>query len=67
MNMLDNNPGGRSFHLNKSSGKLMGVCSGIADYFGWDPMLVRIGWVLGTVFLAGSLVIVYVAIGLIAD
>ena len=67
MNMLDNNGAGRSFRLNKSSGKFMGVCSGIADYFGWDPMLVRIGWVLGTVFLAGSLVIVYLAIGLIAD
>jgi len=24
--------------------KLFGVCSGIADYFGWDPTLVRIGF-----------------------
>ena len=24
--------------------KLFGVCSGIADYFGWDPTLVRLGF-----------------------
>ena len=24
--------------------KLFGVCSGIADYFGWDPTLVRVGF-----------------------
>ena len=23
-----------------------GVCAGIADYFGWDPTLVRIGYIL---------------------
>jgi phage shock protein PspC (stress-responsive transcriptional regulator) len=24
--------------------KLFGVCSGIADYFDWDPTIVRIGF-----------------------
>lgn len=24
--------------------KLFGVCGGIADYFGWDPTIVRIGF-----------------------
>lgn len=24
--------------------KLFGVCSGIAEYFGWDPTIVRIGF-----------------------
>ena len=55
------------FHLDKSNGKFMGVCSGIATSFGWDVNLVRIGFVLGTVFGFGSLIIVYLAIGLIAD
>ena len=32
--------------------KIAGVCSGIADYFGWDPTLVRLGWVIFT--LAGG-------------
>jgi phage shock protein C len=32
--------------------KVAGVCSGIADYFGWDPTLVRLVWVIFT--LAGG-------------
>ena len=36
---------------------LAGVCGGVADYFGIDPTLVRLGWVLfcalgGSGFLA---------------
>ena len=30
-----------------------GVCAGIAEYFGWDPTWVRLGWVLFTL-LGGS-------------
>ena len=26
-----------------------GVCAGIADYFGWDPTLLRIVYVLATI------------------
>lgn len=55
------------FRLNKQRGKLMGVSAGMADYFGWDVMLVRIAWVIGTLAGFGSLILVYLAIGLIAD
>jgi phage shock protein C len=55
------------FYLDKRNGKFMGVCAGIADYFGWDVTLVRIGFVLGTVLGSGSGFIAYLAIGLIAD
>ncbi len=65
---MDNNmTTSRSFHLDKVNGKFMGVCSGIANYFGWDANLVRIGFALGTIFGFGSLILVYLAIGLIAD
>lgn len=57
----------RSFRLDKTSGKFMGVCSGIANYTGWDANLIRIGFALGAIFGFGSLIIVYLAIGLIAD
>ncbi len=30
--------------------KLDGVCAGIANYFGIDPTLIRIGWVFMTLF-----------------
>lgn len=55
------------FRLGKDRAKLMGVCSGIADYFNVDVNLVRIGWALGTVLGFGSLIVIYLAIGLIAD
>ena len=57
----------RSFRLDKTNAKFMGVCGGIANYFGWDANLVRIGFALGTIFGFGSLILVYLAIGLIAD
>lgn len=60
-------PAGRGFHLDRGNAKFMGVCSGIADYFGIDTTLVRIGWVIGTLLGFGSLILVYLAIGLIAD
>ncbi len=58
---------GRSFRLNHARAKLMGVCAGTADYFGIDVTLVRVGFALGTILGFGSLIIVYLAIGLIAD
>ncbi|ARU15429.1 PspC domain-containing protein [Croceicoccus marinus] len=64
-NRNDNSP--RKFRLNKQRGKLMGVSAGMADYFGVDVMLVRIAWVLGTLLGFGSLILIYIAIGLIAD
>lgn len=55
------------FHLNKERAKLMGVCAGIADRFDIDVTLVRIGFVIGTLAGFGSLLLVYLAIGLIAN
>jgi phage shock protein C len=40
--------------LTKSNDKLIaGVCGGIADYFGWDLSMVRVGYVLLSIFSAG--------------
>ena len=64
-NRNDNSP--RKFRLDKQRGKLMGVSAGMADYFGVDVTLVRIAWVLGTLLGFGSLILIYIAIGLIAD
>ena len=43
-----------------SSNKIIaGVCGGIAEYFGWDPTLVRVVYVLLTIFTAFAGVLVY--------
>lgn len=60
-------PPSKQFRLDKSNGKIWGVCSGIAKYFGIDVTLVRAGFVLGTLIGFGSLLLVYIAIALIAD
>ena len=57
----------RGFRLNKANGKFRGVSAGIADYCNVDVTLVRLGWVVGTILGFGSLVLIYLAIGLIAD
>lgn len=40
------------FYLDKQNKKWLGVCSGLADYMGWDVTLVRVGMVVIT--LAGA-------------
>ncbi|MDR7102617.1 PspC domain-containing protein [Croceicoccus sp. BE223] len=54
------------FRLDKQNAKLMGVCAGIADYFGVDVTLVRVLWVVGTLAGFGSLLLIYLLVGLIA-
>jgi phage shock protein C len=49
-------PSRTKFYRDKRNGKLMGVCSGIADYTGLDVTLVRIMF-LGAVFMSGGSVL----------
>ncbi|MBU6165396.1 MAG: PspC domain-containing protein [Alphaproteobacteria bacterium] len=56
----------RQFLVNKTEGKIMGVCAGIANYMGWDVSLVRIAFVAAAVFGVGSPILVYLLIGFIA-
>ena len=69
MSALDRKGGNapHRFGLNKAQGKFMGVSAGMADYFGWDVTLIRAAWVIGTLVGFGSLILIYIAIGLIAD
>ena len=55
------------FYLDKRNKRFMGVCAGIADYFGWEATWVRIGAVAAGVMGVGFLPIIYLAIGWIAD
>jgi phage shock protein C len=44
--------------------KLAGVCGGLAEYFGIDPTLVRLAWVLVAAF-AGAGILAYIVAALI--
>lgn len=41
---------------------IAGVCSGVADYLGVDPMLVRVLTLVGAVLGFGTLVVAYVVL-----
>jgi phage shock protein C len=41
------------------SAKLMGVCAGIGRYLGIDPTIVRLAFVICTVFGLGSPILLY--------
>ncbi len=62
-----NQPMKNKLKLDKANGKLMGVCSGLANWSGMDANLLRIIFVLATIFGFGSAIIIYLAIGLIVD
>ncbi len=44
---------------------LGGVCGGIAEFFGWDPTIVRVIWLILVVFGVGSPIIIYLVLWLI--
>jgi phage shock protein C len=56
-----------NFYLDKRNKKLAGVCAGIADYFGWDPLWIRVGFVVATVSGAGFLPLVYLVTAFLAN
>lgn len=66
-NRESNRPMKTKLKLDKANGKLMGVCSGLANWSGMDVNLLRIIFVLATIFGFGSAIIIYLAIGLIVD
>ncbi|WP_294594185.1 PspC domain-containing protein [uncultured Bacteroides sp.] len=49
----------------RSDKMLAGVCGGLAEYFGLDPSLVRIGYALLTIFTAFAGIPVYLIMWLI--
>jgi phage shock protein C len=59
-------PSRTRFYRDKRNGKVMGVCSGIADYTGFDVTLVRICMVAAVFLSSGSILPVYFIAGLIA-
>lgn len=53
------------FMLNKTAGKLSGVCAGIADYFSWSTSMVRVLTLIGFCFNPVLVLFAYVALALI--
>ena len=54
----------KKLYRSVSDKKLAGVCGGIAEYFGLDATLIRVGWALVSLF-AGAGVLAYIVCALI--
>ncbi len=54
----------KKLYLSESDKKLCGVCGGIAEYFGIDSTLVRLLWVVCSLFF-GSGIVAYIIAALI--
>jgi phage shock protein C len=57
-----------SFTLDRSNGKIMGVCAGVANRTGLDVTLLRVGLVLLTLCALGPIgVVAYLLAGWLAE
>ena len=56
----------RKLVRNRRNSLALGVCSGIADFFGWDVGVVRLAWVFLTLF-GGSGILLYLLAALIME
>ncbi|MBQ4380858.1 MAG: PspC domain-containing protein [Bacteroidaceae bacterium] len=55
----------RRFYLSSTDKKIGGVCGGIAEYFGIDPLLVRVGF-LFLFFGMGCGLLLYILLWILA-
>ena len=54
----------KRLHRSRTEKMIAGVCGGLAEYFGVDPTLIRVLWVLITL-LAGFGVLLYLILWLV--
>ena len=55
------------FYLDKRNKKFLGVCSGVADYFGVEPLWVRLGFLAVMFFMFPPILFMYFAVAWFAD
>ena len=64
---IKGNPKMTKLMLDRTNKKIWGVCSGLANWTGMNATVVRVIFVLATLFGFGSALLIYVALGLILD
>ena len=54
------------YALDRSNGKILGVCAGLARSTGWDPLAIRLGAALAA-FVFPVAILMYLVAGWIAE
>lgn len=52
----------RKLYRSRNNRMIAGVCSGLAEFFGIDPTVVRLIFVAGTLLGFGSFVLIYIVL-----
>ena len=61
-----NSPNPKRFYRSRQDKVIAGVCGGLAERFGWEPILLRVLAVLLFLFVAGPLILIaYIAVWMI--
>ena len=58
-------PDTKKLYRSRSNRMVFGVCGGLGNFFGIDPSLMRLLFVIGTLFGFGSFIFIYIAIFII--
>ena len=53
--------------LDKTNKKILGVCSGLANWIGIDAMIIRLIFAAATVVSIGSPILIYILLAMILD
>ncbi|MFY8076855.1 PspC domain-containing protein [Sphingorhabdus lacus] len=53
--------------LDKANKKILGVCAGLANWSGIDPMIVRLIFAVATLIGFGSPILIYILLAMILD
>ena len=51
------NTSSKKLYRSRINRKIAGVCGGLGEYLGIDPTLVRVLFVLGSIFVGGALLV----------
>ena len=51
------------FLVNRQDAKVLGVASGLADYTGFDPLLIRLAFVALTLITGPMVILFYLLVG----
>ena len=58
-------PDTKKLYRSRSNRMILGVCGGLGEFFGIDPSLMRLLFVIGTLFGFGSFIFIYLAMFII--
>ena len=53
--------------LDKANKKILGVCAGLANWTGMDPMIIRLIFAVATLIGFGSPILIYLVLAMVLD